>query len=308
MRRILFQIADPNSQGAAIDQPIVRIEGLHYAYPPLIPGQEPVTALRGIDLEIGQGEFVVIMGPTGAGKTTLCLALNGIVPHLTGGTFGGRVVVAGLDTRRQSVAQLSRCVGLVFQDAESQLFNMTVEEEVAFGPESLGVPPAEIAARVDWALGVVRMERYRARSPFQLSGGQQQRVAIAAVLAMRPQLLVMDEPTGGLDPVGKREVFAVVEELRRGGMTIVMAEAEAERAAEFADRIVVLHRGNVALQGPPREVFAQVDRLWGLGVDVPQVSELAHLLNERQGTSFYPLTLEEARCDLAQYLRGEGRG
>jgi len=262
------------------------------------------VALRGIDLQVERGEFIVIMGPTGAGKSTLCLALKGIVPHLTGGLFGGRVIVAGLDTRQHSVADLSQRVGLVFQDPESQLFNTTVEQEVAFGPESLGLPPREIADRVGWALEVVRMTEYRRRSPFQLSGGQQQRVAIAAVLAMRPQVLIMDEPTAGLDPVGKREVFAVVEGLRRrGDMAIIIVEGEAERAAEFADRVLILDRGTIALQGQPREVFSQVDRLLSLGVDVPQVSELANLFNARHGTSFQPLTREEALRDLASYLK-----
>jgi energy-coupling factor transporter ATP-binding protein EcfA2 len=237
----------------------ISIHDLYFSYPPLVPDGEPIPVLREINLEVERGEFVSIMGPTGVGKTTLCLTLNGIVPQTTGGTIRGEVVVAGVDTRQHPVPELASRVGIVFQDPESQFFNMTVEDEVAFGPESLGLDPREIRERVDWALRMVRMSPQRHRSPFQLSGGEKQRVAIASILAMTPRILVLDEPTSGLDPMGKAEVFRVVSELKQQEqMTIVMVEQESEKIAEFSDRVVVLCDGKIALVDTPGRVFAQV--------------------------------------------------
>lgn len=285
----------------------VIIEGLRYSYPPLSAGGEPIPVLRGVDLRVKRGEFLALMGPTGCGKTTLCLTLNGIVPHALGGEFAGRVVVAGLDTSHHTIAEMSERVGLVFQDAESQLFTMTVEEEVAFGLESLGVPPDEIRERIRWALTVVRMEDLVHRSPLRLSGGQKKRLAIASVLAMRPQVLILDEPTADLDPMGKMEVLSVVAELKRtAAMTIIMVEQESEAVAAFADRVAVLYGGQIALEGSPREVFAQVERMRGYGLAVPQVSQLAHEFNLRQGTDFRFVTEEEAWRGLVEVLAQEG--
>ncbi len=282
---------------------VVEIEGLHYAYPPLAAGGEPIRVLAGVDLWVERGEFLAIMGRTGAGKTTLCQALNGIVPQATGGTIRGRVTVLGLNTRETPVAELAARVGLVFQDVESQLFNMTVEDEVAFGPESLGLDPREIAERVEWALDVVHMGEHHRRSPFRLSGGQKQRVAIAAVLAMRPEVLVLDEPSSGLDPVGKREVFAAVQQLKRDeSITIIMAEHDAEKVAEFADRVAILNEGRIALVDTPERAFAQADLLWQAGVAGPPVSELARALNAEHGTQYRFTTLAEAHRALRAAL------
>jgi len=285
---------------------VVTVSGLHFSYPPLIDGQPPFSVLRGVDLEIARGEFVSIMGPTGVGKTTLCLALNGIVPQSTGGVFRGDVRVCGMNTKRTPVATLAASVGIVFQDPESQFFNMTVEDEVAFGAESLGVPSDEIAERVEWALETVGMAGYRRRSPLQLSGGQKQRVAIASVLAMYPRVLVLDEPTSGLDPVGKAEVFKVVAELkRRHDVTVIMVEQNAEKIAEFSDRVVVLHEGTVALDGDPREVFANPELMAQIGLAVPQVSELAVLHNQDWGTDFSFLNVDEAYRMLVSELENK---
>jgi len=273
----------------------INIHDLHFSYPALNSEGEPVPVLKGITLEVERGEFVSVMGPTGVGKTTLCLALNGIVPQSTGGIIRGEVVVAGLNTRQHPVPELASRVGIVFQDPESQFFNMTVEDEVAFGPESLGLDPREIRERVDWALTVVGMSRHRHRSPFQLSGGEKQRVAIASILAMTPRILVLDEPTSGLDPLGKAGVFRVVRELKqRDGMTIVMVEQESEKIAEFSDRVVVLHEGKAVLAGTPDRVFAQVERIHEIGLAVPQVSQLAHLFNTRHSTRYAFTSLEGA--------------
>jgi energy-coupling factor transport system ATP-binding protein len=282
---------------------LITIDNLAYAYPPAQPGAEPEWVLNGIDLEIAAGEFLAVMGPTGGGKTTLCLALNGIVPHSTGGIIGGQVVVEGLNSKRQPVAELARRVALVFQEPETQLFNMTVEMEVAFGLENLGLLRTEMNERIEWALSLVRMQGRRHYSPFQLSGGQKQRVAIAAMLAMQPKILVLDEPTANLDPVGKREVFTAVETLRHQlEMTIIMVSHESEQIAEFADRVVVLHKGKVALSGPPTAVFSQVATLQQIGLAVPQVSVLAHTLNQRDGTSYDFVRLGDAE----QGSRGAG--
>jgi len=280
------------------------VEDLHYAYPPLTPGGEPIPVLKGVDLRVQKGEFLALMGPTGVGKTTLCLTLNGILPHLMGGAFQGKVVVAGMDTRDHGPGQMSRQVGLVFQDPESQLFNMTVEDEVAFGLESLGLAPSEMEERIAWALEVVRLTGLRKRHPLQLSGGQKKRLAIATVLAMRPQVLVLDEPVTGLDPLGRHEVLSVVEQLKRESETaIIMVEQDAEAVMAWADRVVIMEGGQLVLEGPPRQVFSQVESLHGWGLAVPQMSELAHLFNRRQGTSFHFITQDEACSALTGELQ-----
>jgi energy-coupling factor transport system ATP-binding protein len=276
--------------------PAIRIENLHYTYPFGPPDggrlQDSGTApaLCDISLGIQAGEFVALMGAVGAGKTTLCLALNGLVPQSSGGVFGGDVWIRNWNTKTHAVAELSTRVGCVFQEPESQLFNMTVEDEVAFGPENLGLAGAEIEARITWALDVVGLGALRLRSPAGLSGGQQQRLALAAVLAMRPEILVLDEPTAGLDPHGRRTVLDVVAGLRRQGATVVMATQDAEAAAALADRVIVLAGGHVALEGDPRHVFAQGERLRELGVNVPQPAELSL----RLGVDLPWLTVEEA--------------
>ncbi|MGC8879641.1 MAG: ABC transporter ATP-binding protein [Anaerolineae bacterium] len=270
--------------------PLVRIEGLHFAYPAVRAGISGAPALRDIHLTVEVGECVAIMGASGAGKTTLCLALNGLVPQSTGGTFRGNVWVNGHNTRTEPVAALATQVGLVFQEAENQLCTMSVEDEVAFGLENLGLPVDEIERRITWALEVVAMNHLRRHSPAQLSGGQQQRLALASVLAMHPALLVLDEPTGGLDPIGRRGVLEVIAALQRQGTTIMMATQDAEAVAALANRVVVLHEGAIALEGTPREVFGQVARLRELGVALPQLSELSDLL----GSSTPWLTVSEA--------------
>jgi energy-coupling factor transporter ATP-binding protein EcfA2 len=284
---VTARAADSKREGTLAQ---IVIRDLHYSYPPVVADSEPVPVLRGIDLEVQRGEFVSLMGPTGVGKTTLCLALNGIVPRSMGGIFKGDVIVSGLNTKKHPVSTLASKVGLVLQDPESQFFSMTVEDEVAFGPESLGVPPSEILDRIDWALDVVQMSDFRERSPFQLSGGEKQRVAIASILAMKPGIIVLDEPTSGLDPIGKSQVFRVVQELKRQeDITVFMVEQEAERIAEFSDRVIVMHDGKIVLAGTPSEIFCQVETMHEIGLAVPQVSELAHMLSDE--TCAYDFTL-----------------
>jgi energy-coupling factor transport system ATP-binding protein len=256
----------------------VHIQDLHYSYPPFLPGAAPSPALAGIDLAIEKGQFVALMGPAQSGKTTLCLALNGLAPHATGGTYRGNVVAAGLNTREHPVAELATRVGLVFQDSQSQLFNLTVEDEVAFGPESLGLPVEEIERRITWALQAVGLADMRQATPSRLSGGQQRRLALAAVLAMRPEVLVLDDPTAGLDPLGRQDVLAVVASLCRQGATVVMATQDADAVAALADRVVVLQAGRVALDGSAASVLGDVARLHAIGVDAPQMAEVSACL------------------------------
>ena len=289
----------------------IRVQGLRFAYPPLSPGGAAPWVLDGLDLEVRPGEWLAVMGASDVGKTTLCLLLAGLAPHLTGGTLEGRVVVAGRDTQRHPPPALADTVGLVFQEVEAQVFNPSVEAEIAWGLENLGLPPAEILARVEAALALFRLERLRGRPPDTLSGGEKKRLALASVLAMRPAVLILDEPLGGLDPAGREEVLAALFTLRRDlAAAIVMAEGDPEAVAAFAHRLVVLERPKdpaaggtrVALEGPPGAVFRQVERLGALGVEAPQLTQVAAGLNRRLGTHFDFSTPGEARAALAAHL------
>ncbi|MGE5601658.1 MAG: ABC transporter ATP-binding protein, partial [Nitrososphaerales archaeon] len=275
---------------------------LYYAYPPPVPGAPPTEVLNGVNFDVHPGEFVALLGRVGAGKTTLCLALDGLAPHATGGVFRGHVTVGGLDTRHSTVPALSQIVGLVFQDPETQLTQMRVEDEVAFGPENLGLPRDEIAARVDWALDAIGLAGYRDRNPAFLSGGEKQRVAIAATLAMRPQVLVLDEPTANLDPGGKAAVFSVLLRLaEERAITILLATQDVERVQRYARRALVLHQGRIALDGPPAEIFERETELRAWGIGVPQIVELAHRLGQRRRRSYHFASVARAVSE----LRGE---
>jgi energy-coupling factor transporter ATP-binding protein EcfA2 len=289
----------------------VRIENLHFRYPVFDPdatgvgGEEPGYALAGIDLEIGAGELLGISGTTGSGKTTLCLTLNGLVPQQTSGTIRGDVWVGDWNTKRVPVPELATRVGLVFQDPEANLLGLTVEDEVAFGPENLAVDPREIEERVTWALDVVGMTAQRRRSAALLSGGQKQRVGIAAVLAMMPQVLVLDEPTAELDPLGKREIGEVIAGLRERerGMTVVMVESDATTLVRLADRLAIMDAGSIVTLDEPRALYANPAPLIELGVPVPDVSEVALRLNGRLGTTWSFVSDAEALATLSDDLR-----
>lgn len=262
----------------------IDVQDLHYAYPSPTGKGSPTQVLKGVSFQVRRGEFVALLGRVGAGKTTLCMALNGLVPHATGGVFRGDVTVVGLQTKQHPVAKLAQAVGLVFQDPENQLVQMRVEDEVAFGPENLGTPPAEIETRVTWALQATGLAGYRDRSPLLLSGGEKQRVAIASMLAMRPQVLVLDEPTASLDPAGKSAVLKALLELRQSyQLTMFMATQELEQVAHYADRVLVLHEGRIALDDTPGEVFRSAARLQEWGIGLPQMVELGYLLARRTG-------------------------
>jgi energy-coupling factor transport system ATP-binding protein len=257
---------------------IAKLDQVSYLYP-----HASVHALTDISLEVRRGEFLGVIGPTGAGKTTLCLALNAIVPQFYGGRFFGSVHVAGLDTLDHPISKLATHVGAVFDDPETQLIATSVENEIAFALENLQVPRGEILSRIGPALKAVRLEGTEKKHPAELSGGQKQRLAIAAALAVRPDLLVLDEPTSQLDPVGATEVFATVRELNKElGMTIVIASHAAEELAEFADRILLLSNGKVAALGQPAEIFSQIDLLVENDLRPPQVASSFYLIQKRQ--------------------------
>ncbi len=258
----------------ARSEPIIAAHGLSFAYNS--QSQHPIHALKGIDLDVHPGEYLVVIGHNGSGKSTLAKHFNALLRP-----SGGEVWVKGLDTRdRTNTLAVRRAVGMVFQVPDNQIVATVVEEDVAFGPENLGIPSDELRERVDWALDLVGMTGYRHRQPHRLSAGQKQRVALAGVIAMRPEVLVLDEATAMLDPEGRRDVLAAVRELNGKGVTVVTITHSMEEAAE-GDRVVVLEEGRIAMEGSPREVFARVDRLRALQLDVPQVTELAYTLNQR---------------------------
>jgi energy-coupling factor transporter ATP-binding protein EcfA2 len=267
----------------------VKIENLSFTYS---GGEKP--ALNKINLEIKRGEYLGIMGLNGAGKTTLGLSINGIVPQSTMGIYEGNVTVEGLDTSTTPVREMARTVGIVFDNPEFQMSQVSAAEEVALGLENLGVPNEEMPPRVGAALGTVGLAGFEERSPMGLSGGQQQRLAIASVLAMQPKILFMDEPTSNLDPIGKEEVFELARKLNREeGMTVIVAEHEAEVLAAYADRIVVLHQGEIVMIGTPSEVFSRGAELAKIGLRVPQATELALSL-AAAGAKDLPVTTDEA--------------
>jgi len=284
---------------------VVTIEDLHYAYSPLTPDGGSSPVLKGVSLSVAEGECLALLGRTGAGKSTLCLSLNGIIPHLTGGEFQGEVRVAGRGTQACGPGELSQTVGLVLQDPDSQLLSMTVEDEVAFGLEGLALPPDEIEARIDEALEMTGIEALRGRSSLELSGGQKQRVVLAAILAMRPKVLVLDEPTASLDPAGKRSLLEGVDRLRRErGTTVVWATQDLDRVPWLADRVAVLHEGRIALEGGVREVFGRAEELRELGMGLPQMTELGMRFNTGRGADHPWLTVEEAAEELKEMLDG----
>lgn len=253
--------------------PLIEIRDLRHAYNAGTP--QEVVALDGISLTVERGEFLAIVGGNGSGKSTLAKHLNALLLPTS-----GQVWVDGLDTRdRAAVWDIRQRVGMVFQNPDNQLVATVVEEDVAFGPENLGVPPAEIALRVEAALQAVDMAEYRRHAPHLLSGGQKQRVAIAGVLAMRPQCLVLDEATTMLDPVGRREVLETVQRLNTSGVTVINITHTMEEAA-LARRIVALQGGRIGLQGPPTAVFAQPDTLEGMGLTLPVIPALARALRQ----------------------------
>ncbi|ACB50880.1 ATP-binding protein of ABC transporter [Crocosphaera subtropica ATCC 51142] len=276
---------------------IAGLDKVSYFYP---NSKQPV--LRDISLEIYEGEFLGLIGPTGAGKTTLCLTLNGIVPQFYGGRFFGYVTVAGLDTLKHPVSHLAGYVGAVFEDPETQLISTSVENEIAFALENLCVDRDEIIDRIPHVLEAVRLEGTENKHPQELSGGQKQRLAIAAALALQPRLLILDEPTSQLDPIGTMEVFSTVKELNKElGVTIVMVSHAAEEMAEFSDRLILLSEGEVIATGKPHEIYSEIELLERHNLRPPQVAKTFYEIKQRGLTiPKIPVTLEEGKKGLKQ--------
>ena len=273
---------------------IIKTDDLRFSYA-VTEGLAPIV-LDGVDLEIEEGSFVAVLGHNGSGKSTLAKHMNAILLPT-----GGKVWVGGMDTADEArLLDIRRTVGMVFQNPDNQIVANVVEEDVAFAPENLGVPPAEIRQRVDAALKAVGMYEYREHAPHLLSGGQKQRVAIAGVIAMAPRCIVLDEPTAMLDPVGRREVLHTIQALNRtSGVTVVLITHHMDEAA-LADRLVVMADGHVVADGAPKTVFSRVEELRAVGLTVPETVELCYAL--RQDGLELPLdALSVEECAQALY-------
>jgi energy-coupling factor transporter ATPase len=258
----------------AVGEPLIRVEGLHYEYS--AGTRQPIAALRGLDLSFGAGEYVAIIGANGSGKSTLLRHLNALLLPTA-----GNVWVGDWNTRHPAdLRHIRSTVAMVFQNPDSQIVASTVEEDIAFGPENLGIPQPELRDRVEWALSAVGLTDLRQHASHLLSAGQKQRLAIAAALAMKPRCLLFDEATAMLDPAGRARVLDTMRALHDDGLTIVTATHQMGEAAQ-AERIVVLSAGRIAMQGEPHAVFAQTEALHALQLDVPYPTRLAHAIAER---------------------------
>ena len=272
---------------------IIELENLTYQYP-----LTELPALTGINLSVEEGEFIALVGPNGAGKSSLCYTISGFIPHFFRGELSGKVQVAGLETQESNLSEWVLNVGLAFQNPFNQISGskFTVFEELAFGLENIGTPRQEMYERVEKAMELTGISHLAKRSPYSLSGGQQQRVALTSILVMQPKVLVLDEPTSQMDPIGTREVFQVIKTMSGEGMTVVMAEHKIEWVAQFADRVIALHQGEIIAQGSPREVLTST-KLPEVGAGVSRYTTTARAA-EQQGlwpkSHPLPVTLDEA--------------
>ncbi|AGL02929.1 energy-coupling factor ABC transporter ATP-binding protein [Desulfoscipio gibsoniae] len=265
---------------------IIQFEQFTYCYP-----NSQHSALNNVELKIKKGSFVGFTGPAGAGKTTLLKSINGIIPYFEGGAVGGSVYIKGRPVRDMSLPQISRVVGTVLDDPEAQVICLDVEQELAFGMENFGIDPSEMEQRMVTALSSVGIAHLRGRSTHSLSGGEKQRLAIAAALVIQPEILILDEPTSELDPLGSEEVFKVLRRLNiEQGITVLVTEQKTDLLASCCHRLVVLNQGSILLDGSPGEVFKDKNILQ-LGVAIPQVTELAHQFDNLDIDM--PITLEE---------------
>ncbi len=255
--------------------PIIETKNLSYTYP---SASRP--AILDVSIKVEKGEFVLITGPSGCGKTTLCRTFNGLIPHFYQGELKGEIIVAGKDAKNHPTVEMAEHVGMVFQNPENQLFALSVEKDVAFGLENLGFSREEMRKRVNWALKLAGIYDLRERSPHEMSGGQQQRVAIAAVLAMQPEIIVLDEPTSFLDPLSAEKIFEVIYDLNQKlGITVVLVEHRLDLTAKYADHIIIMDEGKICFDGNTREVLSkQETRL--IGVGIPKATLLYEMLKK----------------------------
>lgn len=254
---------------------MIQIEDLVFEYT-REEDQEHVLAIKGVSLSVERGSFTAVIGKNGSGKSTLAKNINALLLPSSGAVY-----VNGYDTREEeNIWDVRQSAAMVFQNPDNQIVSSIVEDDVAFGPENLGVPPGEIRMRVDHSLQAVNMYQHRKKAPHLLSGGQKQRVAIAGAIAMKPDCIVFDEPTAMLDPKGRSEVMSIIKGLHEEGITVVLITHFMEEAAE-AERIVIMDQGKIALDGAPREVFARADEIRAMNLDVPLTIELCHRLRKR---------------------------
>jgi energy-coupling factor transport system ATP-binding protein len=269
------------------------IEHLKYKY----PGTDRL-ALNDISLTIEPGEFIGIIGRNESGKSSLCQAVAGLIPNFYKGAYGGKVLIGDIEVKSVPVDELCETVGIVFQNPFNQVTGSkaTVYEEIAFGLENMGVPKDEMIRRIDEAMGLLDISKYGDRYPFDLSGGQMQRMAIASIIAMQPQVIILDEPTSQLDPQGREEVFQAVQKLSKRGITIILVEHNMEKIAEYSDRVVLLDDGKLIAADTPQRIFSR-DDLDTYGVEAPVYTQICKALDLRDAsTGCYPVTLMEARA------------
>jgi energy-coupling factor transporter ATP-binding protein EcfA2 len=276
---------------------LIETNNLTFTYP---GGTKP--SIRDVSIKVEKGQFVLITGPSGCGKTTLCRCFNGLIPHFYQGELKGQITVAEMDVTKHQTSEMAKHVGLVFQNPENQLFALSIEKDVAFGLENLGVPRDLMRTRVDEALNLTGIYDLRERSPHEVSGGQQQRVALAAVLAMQPDIIVLDEPTSFLDPLSAQKIFEVIHELNQNlGITVVLVEHRLDLTAKYANHIIIMDQGEVRFDGDTRTVLSNEDvRL--IGVGIPKATLLYEML-KKDGIDLgevTPLSSEE----LATLLKG----
>ena len=277
--------------------PAISARNLTFTY---VGAEKP--SMQNVNLSIEHGTFAVLTGPSGCGKTTLCRCLNGLIPNFYSGTLQGELEIDGIEAGSKSTAELATHVGFVFQNPENQLFSLSVERDVAFGLENLGMPRQEALDRVKWAMESTGILDLRDKAPYELSGGQQQRAAIAGVLAMRPSILVLDEPTSFLDPKSAEEIIGVIAKLNKElGLTTLLVEHRLDVVSRYANRVIVMDNGKVALDGTPSETYGDNARLIGIGL--PRVTMLFHLLR-RDGFPIEtnPITVEQASKELRRLL------
>lgn len=275
---------------------IIKIDNLYFQYPHG-EDEEPKLAIKGVSLEIEEGSFTAIIGQNGSGKSTLAKNLNGLL--LPG---KGAVYVSGMDTRDEDkIWDIRQTAGMVFQNPDNQLVSAIVEDDVAFGPENIGIDPVEIRARVDEALDAVKMGKYKRKAPHLLSGGQKQRIAIAGVVAIRPRCIIFDEPTAMLDPRGRKDIMEIIEKLHREGITVILITHFMDEAVK-ADRVVIMNKGEILLDGTPEHVFSQDELIRSARLDVPMSAEIAIYLREN-GIDVPPevVTAERLKEFVCQY-------
>lgn len=275
---------------------IIKIDNLYFQYPHG-EGEEPKLAIKGVNLEIEEGSFTAIIGQNGSGKSTLAKNLNGLLLPSKGAVY-----VSGMDTRDEDkIWDIRQTAGMVFQNPDNQLVSAIVEDDVAFGPENIGIDPVEIRARVDEALDAVKMGKYKRKAPHLLSGGQKQRIAIAGVVAIRPRCIIFDEPTAMLDPRGRKDIMEIIEKLHREGITVILITHFMDEAVK-ADRVVIMNKGEILLDGTPEHVFSQDELIRSARLDVPMSAEIAIYLREN-GIDVPPevVTAERLKEFVCQY-------